>query len=85
MKQEKDPFTRAIGELQTITKDGKIYLHVLQVKGENLLLPKIEKEIHSIYYYGSKVEVEYEITNYGIILHIPIHMQDDIDTILVIG
>ena len=69
----------------TITKDGKIYLHVLQVKGENLLLPKIEKEIHSIYYYGSKVEVEYEITNYGIILHIPIHMQDDIDTILVIG
>jgi len=67
----------------TTAKDGKIFLHLLQMKDENLLIPALPGKIKSAVYFESGEKVTFKETEFGILLNVPKSKQDDVDTILV--
>ena len=68
----------------TVDKDGTIYIHLLELKDENLLIPSLPGKIKSAVYFENGDKVRYKETDYGILLHIPKEKQDSINTILVL-
>ncbi len=68
----------------TVAKDGTVYIHLLEVKDENLLLPSLPGKIQSAVYFDGGEKVKYKETDFGILFHIPKQKQDNIDTILVL-
>ncbi|HOI48124.1 MAG TPA: alpha-L-fucosidase [Prolixibacteraceae bacterium] len=68
----------------TTHKGNKIYIHLLNLKGENLLIPALPSKIKSAVYFDGGEKVRYRETEYGLLLHIPQNKQDAVDTILTI-
>ena len=69
----------------TQAKDGTVYIHLLDMKDENLLIPSLPKKIKSATYFVNGEKVKFKETDYGILLHIPKASQDNVDTILKIN
>jgi alpha-L-fucosidase len=68
----------------TITKDGTVYIHLIELKDENLLIPSFPQKIKSATYFVGGEKVDYMETGYGILLNIPKEKQENYDTILTI-
>ena len=68
----------------TVAKNGKIYIHLLQLKDENLLIPALPGKIKSAVYFDGGEKVKFSETEFGLLLNIPKAKQDNIDTILVL-
>lgn len=68
----------------TIWKNGKIYIHLLQLKDENLLIPALPGKIKSAVCFDGGEKVKFSGTEFGLLLNIPKAKQDNIDTILVL-
>ncbi len=66
----------------TVAKDGTVFIHLLEIKDENLLIPSLPGKIKSATYFSGGDKVNYKETDYGILLHIPKSKQDNVDTIL---
>jgi alpha-L-fucosidase len=66
----------------TTQKGNTIYLHVLQLAEENLLIPNVETKIKAITFFDDDSKVNYKITDFGTLLHIPYDKRNDTDTIL---
>ncbi len=66
----------------TTAKDGMLYIHLLDLKDENLLIPSLPSKIKSATYFDGGDKVTYKETDYGLLLNIPKRKQDNIDTIL---
>lgn len=67
----------------TVGKDGKIYIHLLNLKAENLLLPTLPGKLKTAVYFDGGEKVIYKETEFGIVINVPKSKQDEIDTILV--
>lgn len=65
-------------------KNGKIYVHLLEIKDVNLLIPSLPGKIKSAVYFDGGEKVTFKETEFGILLNIPKEKQDNIDTILVL-
>jgi alpha-L-fucosidase len=68
----------------TLGKDGKIYIHLLNLKDENLLLPALPGKIKSAVYFDGGEKLIYKETELGTVINVPKGKQDKIDTILVL-
>ncbi len=68
----------------TMAKDGTVYIHLLELKDENLLIPSLPAKIKSLVYFNGGDKVTFKDTEYGILLNIPKEKQDHIDTIIVL-
>lgn len=66
----------------TTSKGNMVYLHILDLEGNALVVPSLEKEIDSIVYFSDGSSVDYETTDLGIIIHVPENKLHPIDTIL---
>lgn len=80
----KGPIRPAEWGATTMAKDGKIYIHLLQLQDENLLIPSLPSKIKSATYFENGEKVDFKETDYGLLLHIPAEKQNSIDTILII-
>ncbi|MFW6277706.1 MAG: alpha-L-fucosidase [Prolixibacteraceae bacterium] len=80
----KGPVRPADWGATTVAKDGKIYIHLLEMKDENLLIPSFPEKIKSAIYFDGGDKVNYKETEYGLLLNIPKAKQDNTDTILVV-
>lgn len=80
----KGPIRPADWGATTVGKDGKIYIHLLQLKDENLLIPALSGKIKSAVYFDGGEKVTFSETDFGLLLKIPKTKQDKIDTILVL-
>lgn len=80
----KGPLKPADWGATTLAKDGKIYIHLLDIKGENLLIPVLPGKIKSAVYFDGGEKVKFKETEFGILLNIPKAKQDGVDTILVV-
>jgi alpha-L-fucosidase len=68
----------------TVAKDGTVYVHLLEMKDENLLIPSLPQKIKTATYFQGGGKVTFKETDYGVLLHIPEAKQDNVDTILVL-
>ncbi|MEZ5103982.1 MAG: alpha-L-fucosidase [Draconibacterium sp.] len=68
----------------TLGKNGKIYVHLLEIKDVNLLIPSLPGKIKSAVYFDGGEKVTFKETEFGILLNIPKEKQDNTDTILVL-
>ncbi len=68
----------------TLGKDGKIYVHLLEMKDENLLIPALPAKIKSAVYFDGGEKVTFKETEFGIFLNVPKEKQNSVDTILVV-
>jgi len=68
----------------TLAQDGTVYIHLLDMKDENLLIPTLPGKIKSMVYLDGGEKVKFNETEYGVLLNIPKEKKDDIDTILVL-
>ena len=68
----------------TQAQDGTVYIHLLNMKDENLLIPSLPAKIKSAVYFDGGEKVKFDETEYGVLLNIPKEKQDNIDTILVL-
>ena len=68
----------------TLAKDGTVYIHLLDIKDENLLIPALPGKIKSLVYFDGGEKVKFDETEYGVLLHVPNEKKDNIDTILVL-
>jgi alpha-L-fucosidase len=66
----------------TLAKDGTVYIHLLDIKDENLLIPSLPQKIKSATYFVDGEKVKFKETDYGILINIPKEKQDNLDTIL---
>lgn len=66
----------------TTQKGNTIYLHVLQLPGENLLIPNLPKKFKSVTFFDDGSKVKFEKTNFGTLIHIPYEKRNDVDTII---
>ncbi len=80
----KGPIRPADWGATTVGKDGKIYLHILDMKSENLMVPSLPKKIKSMTYFDGGEKVKYKETEFGLLLNIPKQKQNNTDTILVV-
>jgi alpha-L-fucosidase len=78
------PISPAEWGATTVAKDGTVYIHLLQLKDENLLIPSLPSKIKSITYFENGEKVDYKETEYGLLLNIPKEQQDNVDSILVV-
>lgn len=83
-KTRKGPLEPADWGATTVGKDGTIYLHLMDIKNENLLIPSLPKKIKSLTYFENGEKVIYKETDFGILLNVPKDKQDNIDSILVL-
>ena len=79
----KGPVRPADWGATTLSKDGKIYIHLLDLKEDNILIPSLPGKIKSAIYFNNKEKVTFRETEFGLLLNVPEHKQDNIDTILV--
>ena len=78
----KGPLRPADWGATTVAKDGTVYLHILELKDENLLIPSLPSKIKAATYFENGDKVDYKETEYGLLLNIPKNKQDKIDTII---
>ena len=57
-------------------KDDKVYLHLLDPPGREILLPKWERKIKSVRAFQSKKKLKYLNTDLGTIIQLPERMED---------
>ena len=69
----------------TVAKDGTVFIHLLELKDENLLIPPLPQKIKSATYFSGGEKVTFKETDFGVLLNIPRNKQDNIDTILVLS
>lgn len=80
----KGPLKPADWGATTLSKTGKIYIHLLDLKTENLLIPSLPGKIKSAIYFDGVEKVKFKETEFGILINIPKNKQNFIDTILVV-
>ena len=68
----------------TSAKNGTVYIHLLEMKDENLLIPSLPGKIKSLKYFDGGEKVKFEETEYGVLLNVPKEKMDKTDTILVL-
>jgi len=68
----------------TIGKDGKIYIHLLSLKDENLLLPLSPGKVKSAVYFDGGERLMFKETEFGLVINVPNAKRDSNDTILVL-
>jgi alpha-L-fucosidase len=68
----------------TVSKNGAVYIHLLEMKDENLLIPPLSGKIKSATYFEGGEKVTFKETEFGLLLNVPKAKQDKIDTILVV-
>ncbi|WP_423127872.1 alpha-L-fucosidase [Gaoshiqia sp. Z1-71] len=66
----------------TTQKGNTIYIHVLDLEGENLLIPNLEKKIKSATFFNDGSKVTFETTKFGTLLQIPHQKRQKVDTII---
>jgi alpha-L-fucosidase len=80
----KGPLKPADWGATTVSKDGKIFIHLMNLKDENLLLPPLPAKIKSAVYFDGGEKVKYKETEFGVLLNIPKAKQNNIVTILIL-
>ncbi|MCX6255049.1 MAG: alpha-L-fucosidase [Bacteroidia bacterium] len=68
----------------TTYKNNKVFVHVLNAEGNNLLLPDFGKKVKNITLYTTGAKLKYKQDAFGIAISLPTEMMDETDTILVI-
>ena len=69
--------------VKATTKEGKVYLHLLDYKGGTLLtLPKLKNEIQSVKVMGTDTKVEYDLLKAQMVLHLPDIEGSEYDTVI---
>lgn len=68
----------------TMAKDGTVYIHLLEMKDENLLIPALPGKIKSLNYFDGGEKVKFDETEYGVLINVPKEKKDKTDTILVL-
>lgn len=63
-------------------KNGKVWLHLLNFKEENLFIGKLPSKIKSAIFYDDKSKLKYKETEFGVIINIPDIKRQLIDTII---
>jgi alpha-L-fucosidase len=63
-------------------KDGKVWIHILNSKEENLFIGKLPKKLKSAKFYDDQTVVKFKETEFGVILNIPDSKKKPIDTII---
>lgn len=63
-------------------KDGKVWVHVLKCKEENLFIGKLPKKLKSAKFYDDQSAAKFKETEFGVILNIPEGKKKTIDTII---
>ncbi|WP_262485315.1 alpha-L-fucosidase [Croceivirga radicis] len=65
------------------TKKGKtIYVHILEWKDENFLLPKIDEPVKNVSIFKGKEKIDYKNTEFGTVIKLPKELLNSIDLIL---
>jgi alpha-L-fucosidase len=64
-------------------KDGKTYIHILDLKDEYLALPAVPG-VKQAHLYHSKTPLELKTLDGGLLLRVPTNVRDSIDTIVVL-
>ena len=65
------------------TKKGKtIYVHILEWKDENFLLPKIDEPVKNVSIFKVKEKLDYKNTEFGTVIKLPKEQLNSIDLIL---
>lgn len=69
--------------VKATTKEGKVYLHLLDYKGgSTLTIPKLTNEIHSVKVMGTDTEVPYDLLKNQMVLHLPDIEGNEYDTVI---
>lgn len=68
----------------TLGKDGKVYIHLLEMNDDNLLIPSLPAKIKSAVYFDGGEKVTFKETEFGILLNVPKTKRNNVDTILVL-
>ncbi len=68
----------------TTAKGNKVFVHVLNAEGPNLLIPDFGKKVRGITLFGTGAKLKYKQDAFGIAVSIPLEAIDETDTILVI-
>ncbi|MDD4992780.1 MAG: alpha-L-fucosidase [Paludibacter sp.] len=63
-------------------KNGKVYLHILDCKEENLFIGKLPKKIKLAKFFDDQSVVKFKETEFGVIFNIPNAKKKPIDTII---
>jgi alpha-L-fucosidase len=64
-------------------KDGKTYLHILDLKDEYLALPEVAG-VKQAHLYHATTQLELKTLDGGLLLRVPATLRDPIDTIVVL-
>jgi len=83
-KTRKGPIRPQDWGTTTLGNDGKVYVHLLELKDENLLIPSLPQKVKSMVYFDGGDKVTFKETEFGLLLNVPKEKQDNIDTILVL-
>ena len=63
-------------------KDDKVYIHVLDWQKDALLINDFKPKIKKMVFYKDKSPVEYDVSDYGLVVALPLNKQVDSDTII---
>ncbi len=63
-------------------KDNKIYVHVLELAGHELLIPDFDKKIRKVTFFRDKTPVKFKLKRRELKLSIPENKKEDIDTVI---
>lgn len=66
----------------TTQKDGKVWIHILDYKENNLFIGKLPKKLKSAKFFDDQSIVKFKETEFGVILNIPAEKRKLIDTII---
>ena len=64
-------------------KDGKTYVHILDLKDEYLALPAVPG-VKQAHLYRANTQIELKALDGGMLLRVPASLRDPIDTIIVL-
>jgi alpha-L-fucosidase len=65
-------------------KENKIYIHLLNPEENNLLIPDFGKKVKAVTLYSTSAKLKYKQDAFGITISVPVEVQDETDTIIVI-
>jgi len=70
------------GATTSNNQEGKVFVHILDLKDETLLIPDYREDVKSIAFFADGSKVQFEQTDYGLLLRVPLDKRKPIDTIV---
>ena len=63
-------------------KSKKVFVHILDLEDETLLIPDYHAKPRSVTFFADGSELEFDQTDYGLLLRIPKGKKQDVDTVV---